>query len=101
MRSGDGVSVDEGEELLEDVEEGPVREDADALLHLQAAVGDRPPVDHAEQPEPHALPLRQQLPGERLVELDGGSVNLQGEQEANLSSKHVHQRQSHAAFMWA
>lgn len=79
MGSGDGVSVDEGEELLEDGEEGPVGEDTDALLHLQAAVGDRPPVDHAEQPEPHALPLRQQLPGERLVELDGCSVNLQGE----------------------
>lgn len=80
MGSGDGVSVDEGEELLEDGEEGPVGEDTDALLHLQAAVGDRPPVDHAQQPEPHALPLRQQLPGERLVELDGRSVNLQGEQ---------------------
>lgn len=79
MRSGDGVSVDEGEELLEDGEEGPVGEDADALLHLQAAVCDRPPVDHAEQPEPHALPLRQQLPGERLVELDGCSVNLRRE----------------------
>lgn len=79
MGSGDRVSVDEGEELLEDGEEGPVGEDADALLHLQAAVGDRPPVDYAEQPEPHALPLRQQLPGERLVELDGCSVNLQGE----------------------
>ncbi len=64
MRSGDGVSVDEGEELLEDSEEGPVGEDTDALLHLQAAVGDGSPVDHAEQPEPHALPLGQQLPGE-------------------------------------
>ncbi len=77
MRSGDGVSVDEGEELLEDSEEGPVGEDTDALLHLQAAVGDGSPVDHAEQPEPHALPLGQQLPGEWLVELDGCSVNLE------------------------
>ena len=79
VRPGDGVSVDEGEELLEDGEERPVGQDADALLHLQAAVGDGPPVDHAEQAEPDALPLRQQLPGERLVELDGGAINLQGE----------------------
>lgn len=76
VRPGDGVSVDEGEELLEDGEEGPVGEDADALLHLQAAAGDGPPVHDAEQPEPDALPLRQQLPGERLVELDRCSVNL-------------------------
>lgn len=79
MGSGDGVSVDKGEELLEDGEERPVGQDADALLHLKAAVGDRPPVDHAQQTEPHALPLRQQVPGERLVELDGCAVNLQGQ----------------------
>lgn len=77
LSSRDGVSVDKGEELLEDAEEGPVRQDADALLHLQAAVGDRPPVHHAEKPQPHALPLRQQLLLERLVELDGGTINLQ------------------------
>lgn len=78
MGPGDGVSVDEGEELLEDGEEGPVREDADARLHLQAAVGDGPPVDDAQQTEADALPLRQQLSAERLVKLDGGAVNLQG-----------------------
>lgn len=78
LSSRNGVSVDEGEELLEDAEEGPVRQDADALLHLQAAVGDGPAVHHAEEPQPHALPLRQQLLLQRLVELDGGAVNLQG-----------------------
>ena len=78
MGPGDGVSVDEGEKLLEDGEEGPVGEDADALLHLQGAVGDGPAVDHTEQAQPHALSLRQQLPGEGLIELDGCSVDLGG-----------------------
>lgn len=78
MGSGDGVSVDEGEELLENVEEGPLRQDTDALLDLQAAVGDGSAVDHAEQAEPDALPLRQQLSREGLVELDGCSVHLRG-----------------------
>lgn len=76
LSSRDGVSVDEGEELLEDAEEGPVGQDADALLHLQAAAGDGPPVHHAEQTQPHALLLRQQLLLEGLVELDGGAVDL-------------------------
>lgn len=79
MRTGDGVSVDEGEELLEDGEEGPVGQHADALLHLQAAAADWPPVDHAEQPQGDALPLRQQLRGEGLVELDGGAIHLMKE----------------------
>lgn len=94
MGPGDGVSVDEGEELLEDGEERPVGEDADALLHLQAAAGDGPAVDHAEQTEPHALPLRQQLSGERLVELDGCSVNLQGQQRASQTATNTWSRAS-------
>lgn len=77
MRPGDGVSVDKGEELLEDCEERPVGENADALLGMQTAAGDGPPVHHAEKAEPDVLPLRQVLPGEGLVELDGSSVNLQ------------------------
>lgn len=84
MRTRDGVSVHEGEKLLEDGEERPVREDADALLHLQAAVGDRAPVDHAQQPQANALTLREQLAVEGLVELDGGAVNLQGENEREV-----------------
>lgn len=84
MRPGDGVSVDEGEELLEDGEERPVGEDTDALLGVETAAVDGPPVHHAEQTEPDVLPLRQKLLGERLVELDGSAVNLQ-EQRGNLS----------------
>lgn len=80
LSSGDGVSVDEGEELLEDAEEGPVRQDADALLHLQAAAADGPAVHHAEQTQADALLLRQQLLREGLVELDGSTVDLQGDQ---------------------
>lgn len=84
MRPRDGVSVNEGEELLEDGEEGPVGQDADALLHLEAAVGDGPSVDDAEEAEPHALSLRQQLAGKRLVELDGCSINLQTEHQQHI-----------------
>lgn len=81
MGSGDGVSVDEGEELLEDGEKGPVGENTHALLHLQGAVGDRPPVHHAHQAQTDALPLREALPWERLIELDGSTVNLGREEE--------------------
>lgn len=82
MRSRDGVSVDEGEELLEDGEEGPVGEDADALLYVEAAAADWPAVHHAEQTEPDALPLRQQLSGEGLVELERGTVDLQKREQS-------------------
>lgn len=74
--SGDGVAVDKGEELLEDGEEGPVGEHADALLHLKRAVGDGSPVHHAHQAQAHALPLGEALTRECLVELDGGPVHL-------------------------
>lgn len=57
MWPGDRISVDKGEELLEDGEEGPVGQHADALLHLQAAAADWPPVNHAEQSQSDALPL--------------------------------------------
>lgn len=77
VRSRDGVSVDEGQELLEEGEEGPVGQDADALLDVEAAAADGTPVHHAEQTQLDALPLRQEVPAERLVELDGGAVNLQ------------------------
>ena len=83
VRTGDGVAVDEGEKLLEDGEEGPVGEHADALLHLHRAAGDGPPVHHAHQAQAHALPLRQRLPRVRLVELDGGAVHL-GERQGQL-----------------
>lgn len=76
VRSRDGVSVDEGQELLEDGEEGPVGQDADALLDVDTSAADGTPVHHAEQTQLEALPLRQQVPAERLVELDGGAVNL-------------------------
>lgn len=77
VRPGDGVSVDESEELLEDGEEGPVGQDADALLGVETAAGDGPAVHHAEQAEPDVLPLGQKIPGKRLVELDGSAVDLQ------------------------
>ena len=63
----------EEEELLECAEEGPLREDADALvaedlaLRLSAVLG---------QMEPLPLLLRQSLLGVLLVEGDGRPVDL-------------------------
>lgn len=96
VRSRDGVSVDEGQKLLEDGEEGPVGEDADALLPVDAAAANGPPVHHAEQAQPDALPLRQQLPGERLVELEGGAINLQRERGGVLKLLCSPQEETHA-----
>lgn len=41
VRAGDGVTVEEGEELAEGVEEGPVGEQADALVGVDGAWGRR------------------------------------------------------------
>lgn len=76
VRPRDRVSVYEGEELLEDAEEGPVRQNADALLDLHAAVGDGPAVHDAQQTQTHTLPLGQRLAWVRLVELDRCTVHL-------------------------
>lgn len=74
--TGDGVTVDKGEKLLEDGEEGPVREHAHTLLDLHRPAGDGPPVHYAYQAKTHPLSLRQSLPWVRLVELDGRAVHL-------------------------
>lgn len=86
MRTRDGVTVDKGEKLLEDGEEGPVGEHAHALLDLHRPAGDGPPVHHAYQAETHPLPLRQSLPGVRLVELDGRAVHLGAAKEVEGSN---------------
>lgn len=76
MRSGDGVSVEEGQKASEGLEEGPVGEETDALVAVDAPgpVGSEA---QAGQAELRALALRQALLGVRLVELDGCSVHLQ------------------------
>lgn len=76
VSSRDGVSVDEGEKLLEDAEEGPVRQHTDALLHLKTAVSDGPPVQHAQQTQMNTLTLGQTLAAIRLIELYGSTVHL-------------------------
>lgn len=78
MRSGDGVSVEERQKAPEGLEEGPVGEETDALVAVNAPgpVGSEA---QAGQAELRALALGQLLLGVRLVELDGCSVHLQPE----------------------
>lgn len=76
MRSGDGVAVEERQKASEGLEEGPVGEETDALVAVNAA-GSVGSEAQAGQAELRALALRQPLLGVRLIELDGCSVHLQ------------------------
>lgn len=86
MRPGDGVSVEERQKASEGLEEGPVGEEADALV----AVNTPGPVGseaQAGQAELRALAVGQALLGVRLVELDGCSINLQPRRAAAISTE--------------
>lgn len=81
----DGVAVQECEELAEGVEEGPMGEQADALVGVHGARGGGGVGGvggagwlwvGAQQTQLGALLLAQTLLGEGLVELDGRSVDL-------------------------
>lgn len=76
MRSGDGVSVQEGQKAPEGLEERPVGQQADALVAVDAPGAVRSEVG-AGQAELRALALGQVLLRVRLVELDGGSIHLE------------------------
>lgn len=75
MRSRDGVSVEESEKALERLEEGPVGEQTDALVAVNASGPVRSEV-RARQTELRALTLRQVLLRARLIELNGCTVHL-------------------------
>lgn len=75
MWSGDGVSVKESEKAPEGLEEGPVGEQTDALVAVNAPGGIGSEI-RAGQAELRALTLRQEIFGVRLIELDGCSVHL-------------------------
>lgn len=81
MRPGDAVTVEEGKELAEDVEEGPAGQDADALAGLHRLAGDGAPVDHSDQVQPHALAFRQALPRKGFIELDGSAIHLEARRQ--------------------
>ena len=78
MRPRDGVSIEEREETPEGLEKGPVGEEADALVAMDAA---GPVVEVRRlQSQLGALAFRQTLPGVGLVELDGCPVHLHKKQ---------------------
>lgn len=86
MRPGDGVSVEERQKASEGLKEGPVGEEADALV----AVNTPGPVGseaQAGQAELRALAVGQALLRVRLVELDGCSINLQPRRAAAISTE--------------
>lgn len=89
MRPGDGVSVEERQKASEGLEEGPVGEEADALV----AVNTPGPVGseaHAGEAELRALAVGQALLWVRLVELDGCSVHLQPRRAAVSAHTHTY-----------
>ena len=73
--SGDGVAVEEGEKAPEGVEEGPVRQQADALVGVNG-LGLLWPQLCAGETQLRALLLCQTLLWVGLVELDGSSIYL-------------------------
>lgn len=92
VRAGDGVAIEEREELAESVEEGPVGEQADALVGVDRALGcgavggRRRGVGGggggfvriwAQEAQLRPLLISQTLVRVGLVELNGGTVDLQ------------------------
>ena len=85
MRPGDGVSIEECEETPEGLEKGPVGEEADALVAMDAA---GPVVEVGRlQPQLGTLAVCQTLPGVGLVELDSCPVHLHEKQGSQGSAK--------------
>ena len=91
MRARDGVAVEECEELAKNIKEGPVGEQADALVSVDRAgacgstIGGRSRGDRGGgggllqiqvQAQLCELPVGQTLLRVGLVELDGSSVHL-------------------------
>lgn len=88
----DGVAVEEGEELAEGVKERPVREQTDALVGVDGALGGAAAAAAEEmvrggaaQAQAGALLIRQTLLREGLVELNGGAVDLKTKWSHELS----------------
>lgn len=75
MWSRDGVSVEECQKAPERLEEGPVGEQADALIAVNTPGPIRSQTG-AGQAQLRALTLRQFLLGVRFVELNGCTVYL-------------------------
>lgn len=83
MRAGDGVSIQECEELPEGIEEGPVGQQADALVGVDgAARTGRVRVGKlfcTQKAQPAELLVCQAFRRIGLIELDGSAVNLKQE----------------------
>lgn len=85
----DGVSVEEGEEVLERVEEGPVRKKADAFVGVDGHRSIRPePVTQKTQLRP--LLVSQMFLWVGLIKLNGSSINLPLE---NIPINHLREMQ--------
>lgn len=75
MRTRDGVSVEEGEEVTESIEEGPVRKKADAFVGVDSHRSIRPE-PFTQKAQLRSLLVSQMLLWVGLIKLDGSSINL-------------------------